>query len=278
MWYGESEKRLRDVFEEARRHAPAVILIDELDAVAPKRDETHGDMERRIVATLLTLMDGIAKQKGVVVVGTTNRPNAIDSALRRQGRFGHEIHIGVPDTVGRQEIFQIHTRQMPLSDDVSLNELAEKCVGFVGADVAALCREAAYNSLRRSFSEEQFQNGDITNWQTLKVSMADFEQAIPSIPPSALKEFVIEVPKTSWDDVGGLDEAKRLLVENIVYPFTKRKAFRKAGLKAARGILLYGPPGTGKTILAKAVATQCAVNFISVRGPEVLSKWQRESA
>jgi transitional endoplasmic reticulum ATPase len=278
MYYGESERHLRNVFDEALRHAPSVILIDELDALAPKRDEVHGDMERRIVATLLTLMDGITKQRGVVVVGTTNRPNAIDSALRRQGRFGHEIHIGVPDSAGRKRIFEIHTRQMPLSSDVFLDVLAERCVGFVGADVASLCREAAYNSLRRSFSEEQFQKGEIANWQDLTVSMADFEHAIPSIPPSALKEFVIEVPKVSWGDVGGLDEVKRLLVENIVYPFTKRAAFRKAGLKAARGILLYGPPGTGKTILAKAVASQCAVNFISVRGPEVLSKWQHESA
>ncbi|HWZ43538.1 MAG TPA: AAA family ATPase [Candidatus Saccharimonadales bacterium] len=278
MWYGESERRLRDVFEEARKHAPSVILIDELDALAPKRDEVHGDMERRIVATLLTLMDGITKQRGVVVVGTTNRPDAIDSALRRQGRFGHEIYIGVPDSGGRKQILEIHTRQMPLSNDVRLDVIAERCVGFVGADVASLCREAAYNSLRRSFSEEQFQKGEIANWQGLSVSMADFELAHPSVPPSALKEFVIEVPKVAWSDVGGLDEVKRLLVENIVYPFTKRAAFRKAGLRAARGILLYGPPGTGKTVLAKAVASQCAVNFISVKGPEVLSKWQRESA
>jgi transitional endoplasmic reticulum ATPase len=278
MWYGESERKLRDVFEEARKHAPAVVLMDELDALAPKRDQVHGEVERRIVATLLTLMDGVNKQNGVVVVGTTNRPNAIDSALRRQGRFGHEIHIGVPDIAGRRQILEIHTRQMPLSNDVSLNVLAEKCVGFVGSDVASLCHEAAYNSLRRSFSVEQFQKGEIASWQGLKVSMADFEQAIPSIPPSALKEFVIEVPKVSWDDVGGLDEVKRLLVENIVYPITKRSAFRKAGVQPARGILLYGPPGTGKTMLAKAVASQCAVNFISVRGPEILSKWQRESA
>jgi transitional endoplasmic reticulum ATPase len=277
-WYGESEGRLRAVFEEARKHAPAVILIDELDALAPKRDQVQGEVERRIVATLLTLMDGMTKQRGVVVVGTTNRPDAIDSALRRQGRFGHEIHIGVPDATGRKRILEIHTRQMPLSNDVRLDVLAERCVGFVGADVASLCREAAYNSLRRSFSEEQFQKGEIANWRGLNVSMADFELALPSIPPSALKEFVIEVPKVSWDEVGGLDEVKRLLVENIVYPLTKRAAFRRAGLKAARGILLYGPPGTGKTILAKAVASQCAVNFISVKGPEVLSKWQRESA
>jgi transitional endoplasmic reticulum ATPase len=277
-WYGESESRLRDVFEEARKHAPAVILIDELDALAPKRDEVHGEVERRIVATLLTLMDGITKQRGVVVVGTTNRPNAIDSALRRQGRFGHEIHIGVPDVEGRKRILEIHTRQMPLSGDVRLDALAELCVGFVGADVASLCREAAYNTLRRSFSEEQFQKGEIANRDGLSVTMADFELALPSIPPSALKEFVIEVPKVSWGDVGGLDEVKRVLNENIAYAFTKRAAFRKAGLKPARGILLYGPPGTGKTILAKAVASQCAVNFISVKGPEILSKWQRESA
>ncbi|MGZ4788686.1 MAG: AAA family ATPase [Terriglobales bacterium] len=167
---------------------------------------------------------------------------------------------------------------MPLSSDISLDALAERCVGFVGADVAALCREAAYNCLRRSVSDEQFQKGEVANWQGLNVCMADFEQAIPSVPPSALKEFVMEVPRVSWSEVGGLDEVKRLLVENIVYPFTKRAAFRKAGVKAARGVLLYGPPGTGKTILAKAVASQCAVNFISVKGPAVLSKWQNESA
>ena len=278
MWHGESERNLREVFEQARKSAPSVILIDELDSLAPKRDQVHAEVDRRIVATLLTLMDGISKEKGVVVVGTTNRPNAIDSALRRQGRFGHEIHIGVPDSEGRKQILKIHSRQMPLSNDINLDVLAERCVGFVGADVSSLCHEAAYNCLRRSFSAEQFQKGEIGNWQGLTVSMTDFEQAIPSIPPSALKEFVIEVPKVSWADVGGLDEVKRLLVENIVYPITKRAAFRKAGLKAARGILLYGPPGTGKTMLAKAVASQCAVNFISVKGPELLSKWQQESA
>lgn len=277
-WYGESESRLREIFEEARKNAPALILIDELDAIAPKRDQVHGEVERRVVATLLTLMDGLNRQRGIVVVGTTNRPNAIDGALRRQGRFGHEIHIGVPDVEGRRQILQIHTRRMPLAGDVVLGALAEKCVGFVGADIASLCREAAYNTVRRSFSEEQLQKGDIAGPLALKVTMADFELALPSIPPSALKEFVVETPTISWSDVGGLDETKRLLIENVVYSFTKRAAFRKAGVKPARGILLYGPPGAGKTMLAKAVAAECSVNFISVKGPEILSKWQRESA
>ena len=281
MAYGESEKRLRHIFEEAAKNVPALILIDELDALAPKRDSSSGstgEVERRVVATLLTLMDGITKQPGIVVVGTTNRPNAIDTALRRQGRFGQEIHIGVPDATSRESILRIHTRRMPIDTDVSLSYLAEASVGFVGADLAALCREAAYSAMRRTFSEQDFSNLDPTRIETIKVGMKDFTAALPHVQPSALKEFVVEIPKVSWSDIGGLEDVKRLLIENLVYPLTKAEAFCNAGVKPARGVLLYGPPGTGKTLLVKAVANECAVSFISIKGSELRSKWQGESA
>ena len=277
MWYGESERKLREVFEEARKNAPSVILIDELDALTPKRDSSHGELEQRIVASMLTLMDGLNQLKGVVVVGTTNRINSIDIALRREGRFGHEIHIGVPDTAGRKEILNIHSRRMPLTADVDLDSIADRTIGFVGADLSALCREAAYNALRRSFPPDSFEKGKIIPHEGLEVNQQDFESALPNIPPSAMKEFLIEIPKVSWDDIGGLDEVKRLLIENIAYAISKREVFKKVGVKPARGILLYGPPGTGKTLLAKAVANQCDANFISVKGPEIRSKWIGES-
>ncbi|MBA7688216.1 ATP-dependent zinc metalloprotease FtsH [subsurface metagenome] len=275
-WYGKSEENLRNIFEKAAQDAPSVVVIDELDALVPRRDKTHGDQEQRIVATFLTQMDGLREMKGVVVVGTTNRINTIDPALRRGGRFECEIHIGVPDPAGRKEILQIHTRRMPLSD-VNLDLIAEKTVGFVGADLASLCREAAYNTLRRSFPPDAFEKGQIIPHEKLKVNQSDFENALPNIPPSAMKEFLIEIPKVSWEDIGGLDEVKRLLIENIAYAITKREVFKKVGVKPARGILLYGPPGTGKTLLAKAVANQCGANFIAVKGPEIRSKWIGES-
>lgn len=277
MWYGESERKLREIFSEARKNAPSVILIDELDALAPKREKTHGELEQRIVASLLTLMDGLTQLKGVVVVGTTNRINSIDIALRREGRFGHEVHIGVPDTGGRREILEIHTRRMPLSPDVNLDFIAEKTLGFVGADIASLCREAAYNALRRSFSPDAFEKGHVVPQEGLKVNHSDFESALTNVPPSAMKEFLIEIPKVSWEDIGGLEEVKSLLIENIAYGITKREVFKKVGVKPARGILLYGAPGTGKTLLAKAVANQCGANFISMKGPEIRSKWIGES-
>lgn len=277
MWYGESEKKLRQKFEEARKNTPSVILIDELDSLATKREKTHGELEQRIVASLLTLMDGLIQLKGVVVVGTTNRINSIDTALRREGRFGYEINIGVPDSKGRREILEICTQKMPKSSDVNLDLIAEKTVGFVGADIASLCREAAYNALRRSIPEDAFKKGKVIPDKDLKVKQFDFESALPSISPSAIKEFLIEIPKVSWEDIGGLEEVKRLLIENIVYGITKREVFKKVGVKPARGILLYGPPGTGKTLLAKAVANQCEANFITVKGPEMRSKWFGES-
>lgn len=277
MWYGESEKKLRLLFEEAQKNAPSIILIDELDAIASKREKSYGEMEKRIVTSLLTLMDGLVQLKGVVVVATTNRINSIDPALRREGRFGHEINIGVPDSKGRKEILAIHTHKIPLSADVDLDIIAEKTVGFVGADIKYLCREAAYNALRRSFPEDAFEKGNIIPDTDLEVSQLDFENALPNVSPSAIKEFLIEIPKVSWEDIGGLSEVKRLLIENIVYGITKREVFKKVGVKPAKGLLLYGPPGTGKTLLAKAVASQCGANFITVKGPEIRSKWVGES-
>ncbi len=277
MWYGESERKLRDIFEDAQKNAPSIILIDELDALVPSREKAQGGLEQRIVASMLTLMDGLKKLKGVVVVGTTNRINSIDVALRREGRFGHEVNIGIPDSTGRKEILEIHTRRMPLYVDVDLNPIAERTVGFVGADIAALCREAAYNALRRSFPPDAFEKGQVIPHEDLMVNQSDFESALYSIPPSAMKELLIEIPKISWEEIGGLDEVKRLLVENIAYAITKREVFKKVGVKPARGILLYGPPGTGKTLLAKAVASQCGTNFIAVKGPEIRSKWFGES-
>ena len=277
MWYGESERKLREIFDEARKNAPSVILIDELGALAPRREKTHGDLEQRIVASLLTLMDGLTQLKGVIVVGTTNRINSIDVALRREGRFGHEVHIGVPDSAGRKEILEIYTRRMPLSMDVNLDIIAERTLGFVGADIVSLCREAAYNALRRSFPPDAFEKGQVITHEELMVNQSDFESALMNIPPSAMKEFLIEIPKVSWEDIGGLDEVKRLLIENIAYAITKRAVFKKVGVKPAKGILLYGPPGTGKTLLAKAVANQCGANFIAVKGPEIRSKWIGES-
>lgn len=275
-WYGQTEERLRNLFEEAGKHAPAIILMDELDSLAPKRDQVHGEQEQRTVATLLTLMDGLKQLKGVVVVGTTNRINSIDLALRREGRFGHEVHIGVPDARGRREILDIHTRRMPL-DGVDLDVVAQKTVGYVGADLAALCREAAYGALRRSFPPEAFEKGKVVTPEGLSVTQADFEAALPSTPPSAMREFLIEIPNVSWEDIGGLDAVKKLLVENIGYAITRPEVFKKVGVKPAKGILLYGPPGGGKTLLAKAVARQCGANFISVKGPELRSKWFGES-
>lgn len=276
-WYGESERTLRELFDNAAENAPSVILIDELDSLVPKRDSLHGEVEHRVVATFLTLMDGITKRKDVLVVGTTNRIDAIDMALRREGRFGNEIHIGVPNTQGRREILSIHTRQMPLSGDTDLDVIAERTQGFVGADIAALCRETAYNALRGSFSATAFDKGQIIPSEELKVTQANFEAALASISPSAMKEFLIEVPDVPLDEIGGLAEVKQLLLENIVYAITKREVFKKAGLKPARGIMLFGPPGTGKTLLAKAVANQCGVNFISVKGPEIKTMWVGES-
>ncbi len=279
-WFGESEKRLRDIFEEAAKNAPAIIFIDEIDAIAPKREEVVGEVEKRIVSQLLALMDGLKERGKIIVIGATNRPNALDPALRRPGRFDREIEVPPPDEKGRLEILKIHTRNMPLAKDVNLEELAAKTHGFVGADLAALCREAAMNALRRILPEIQKLKGEKISKEVLEklvVTKEDFEQAFKMITPSAMREVFVEVPKVKWEDIGGLEEVKRELIETIIWPLKYPKEYEKFGITPAKGILLYGPPGTGKTLLAKAVATESGANFIAIKGPEIFSKWVGES-
>jgi len=278
-FYGESEARLREVFQEAEQNAPSIVFIDELDAIAPKRGEVTGEVERRVVSQLLTLMDGLKSRGQVVVIGATNRIEAIDPALRRPGRFDREIRIGVPDRNGRREILLIHTRRMPLAEDVDLDELADITHGFVGADIAALVREAAMNALRRYLPEIDLEKEVIPAevLEKIKVSREDFANALKTIQPSALREVVLEVPNVKWTDIGGLESVKQELMEAVEWPLKYPEVFRRLGIRPPRGILLYGPPGTGKTLLAKAVASESQANFISVKGPEVLSKWVGES-
>ncbi len=279
-YYGESEKRLREIFEEAEKNAPSIIFIDEIDAIAPKREEVTGEVERRVVAQLLALMDGLKGRGEVIVIGATNRPNAIDPALRRPGRFDREIEIGVPDREGRKEILQIHTRGMPLADDVDLDKLADITHGFVGADLAALAKEAAMRALRRIMKEVNlFESEEIPAeiLDKLQVTMQDFLDALKDITPSALREVIVQVPNVRWGDVGGLEEVKEELRMAVEWPLKYPELFKASGAKQPKGILLYGPPGTGKTLLAKAVANESEANFISVKGPEILSKWVGES-
>jgi len=278
-FYGESEQKLREVFEEAKQHAPAIVFIDEIDAIAPKREEVTGEVEKRVVAQLLALMDGLEARGDVIVIGATNRPNAIDPALRRPGRFDREIEIGVPDVKGRYEILQIHTRNMPLAEDVDLKKLAEITHGFVGADLAALCREAAMKALRRYLPKIDLQQERIPQevLEQMEVSFQDFINAFKEITPTALREVYVEVPNVRWDDIGGLEEVKQELREAVEWPIKYPDAFKKVGIKPPKGVLLYGPPGCGKTLLAKAVATESEANFISIKGPEILSKWVGES-
>jgi len=278
-FYGESEQRLREIFEEAKKNAPSIIFIDEIDAIAPKREEVTGEVEKRVVAQLLALMDGLEARGNVIVIAATNRPNALDPALRRPGRFDREIEIGVPDKQGRLEILQIHTRNMPLAKDVDLNKLAEITHGFVGADLAALCREAAMKALRRylpkiDLSQERI---PLEVLEQLEVTMQDFLEAYKEITPSALREVYVEIPNVKWSDIGGLEQVKQELREAVEWPIKHPEAFKRMGIKPPRGILLYGPPGCGKTLLAKAVATESEANFISVKGPEIFSKWVGES-
>ncbi|GBC70202.1 ATP-dependent zinc metalloprotease FtsH [archaeon HR01] len=278
-FYGESEARLREVFQEAEQNAPSIIFIDELDAIAPKRSEVTGEVERRVVSQLLTLMDGLKSRGQVVVMGATNRIEAIDPALRRPGRFDREIRIGVPDRNGRREILLIHTRRMPLAEDVNIDELADITHGFVGADIAALTREAAMNALRRFLPkidlEKEIIPADVL--EQIKVTREDFANALKNIQPSALREVVLEIPNVKWEDIGGLETVKQELREAVEWPLKYPDVFKRLGIRPPRGLLLYGPPGTGKTLLAKAVATESQANFISVKGPEVLSKWVGES-
>lgn len=278
-YYGESEQRLREIFEEAKENAPAIIFIDEIDSIAPKREEVTGEVERRVVAQLLALMDGLEGRGQVIVIGATNRPDSLDPALRRPGRFDREIEIGVPDREGRKEILEIHTRKMPLAEDVDLEELAELTNGFVGADLEALCKEAAMHALRRVLPEIDIEAEEIPAEviENLKVTREDFMEALKNIEPSAMREVLVEVPDVRWEDVGGLEHAKQELMEAVEWPLKYPDVFKAANIKPPRGILLFGPPGTGKTLLAKAVANESNANFISVKGPELLSKWVGES-
>jgi transitional endoplasmic reticulum ATPase len=278
-YYGESEQRLREVFEEAREHAPSIIFIDELDSIAPRRDEVTGEVERRVVAQLLTMMDGLEERGQVVVIGATNRVDAIDAALRRPGRFDREIEIGVPAEPDRIEILKIHTRGMPLAEDVSLEVLAQQTHGFVGADLAALAREAAIRALRRYLPSLDLDTKEIPQeiLDTFKVLAADFRSAQRDVGPSAMREVMLEVSHVKWEHVGGLESAKTEVREAVEYPLTHRQQFEDLGIEPPRGILLYGPPGTGKTLIAKAVASESGVNFIPIRGPQLLSKWVGES-
>ncbi|WEU40687.1 MAG: CDC48 family AAA ATPase [Candidatus Odinarchaeum yellowstonii] len=278
-YYGESESRLREIFEEAERNAPSIIFIDEIDSIAPKREEVTGDVEKRVVAQLLSLMDGLKPRGKVVVIGATNRPNALDPALRRGGRFDREIEIGIPDRNGRKEILQIHVRGMPLDKDVNLDLIADKTHGFVGADLAALVKEAGMIALRRILPEIDLTKEEIPAeiLDKIKVTAADFEEALKTVEPSALREVFIETPNVKWEDIGGLEEVKEQLKQAVEWPLKYPKLFQHMNAKPPKGILLYGPPGTGKTLLAKAVATETEANFISVKGPEFLSKWVGES-
>ncbi len=278
-YYGESEENLRRIFKEAIENAPSIIFIDEIDSIAPKREEVTGEVERRVVAQLLALMDGLEERGKVVVIGATNRINAIDPALRRPGRFDREIEIGIPDKKGRREILEIHTRGMPLAKDVNLDKLAEMTHGFSGADLEALCKEAAMRALRRILPEIDLEAEKIPAeiLEKLEVTEKDFYEAFKSMTPSALREVVIETPNVHWDDIGGLEEAKQKLREAVEWPLKYNDLFSHMDAKPPKGILLYGPPGTGKTLLAKAVATESEANFISVKGPEFLSKWVGES-
>ncbi|MDI6902198.1 MAG: CDC48 family AAA ATPase [Methanocellales archaeon] len=277
-FYGESEKQLRDIFDEAEKCAPSIIFLDELDAIAPKREEVTGEVERRVVAQLLALMDGLKARGEVIVIGATNRPNALDPALRRGGRFDREIEIGIPDRNGRHQILQVHTRGMPLSEDVNLKELADITYGFVGADIAALCKEAAMHALRKILPEIDME-AEIPPEviEKLIVTRGDFHEALKSIEPSAMREVFIEVPKVEWKDIGGLEKAKQELIEAVEWPLKYPEVFETLHTGPPKGILLFGPPGTGKTMLAKAVANESDANFISIKGPELLSKWVGES-
>lgn len=278
-FYGESEQRLREIFQQAQQQSPSIVFIDEIDSIAPKREEVTGEVERRVVAQLLTLLDGLEPRQNVIVIGATNRIDAVDEALRRPGRFDREIIIGVPDATGRREILAIHTRGMPLDSDVDLDELARISYGYVGADMAALAREAAMETLRRYLPEMGLDSGQIepSILEKLRVTRDDFMSAIRRIQPSALREIMIEVPNVGWDDIGGLDGPKRELREGIELPLKHPEAFQRLGIRAAKGFLLFGPPGTGKTLLAKAVAREAEANFIATKSSDLLSKWYGES-
>ncbi len=278
--YGKSEENLRSIFKEAEEKAPAIIFIDEIDAIAPKREDTHGDTEKRIVAQLLTLMDGLSNKSNVVVIATTNRPNSIDPALRRPGRFDREIEFGIPDKEGREEILKIHTRNMKLDEDVNLNKLVELTNGFSGADLQALCKEAALKTIKRLKPKIDKEIGESLSESLLNelvINQKDFEDALHVVEPSAIREVQVQIPDVRWNDIGGLDKEKQFLKEMIDWPINHKEVFAKIGVKPPTGVLLYGPPGTGKTMLAKAIATESNSNFISIKGSDIFNKWVGES-
>ncbi len=278
-YYGESEKQLREIFDEAANNAPAIVFVDEIDSICPKREDVSGEVERRVVAQMLTLMDGMQGRDNVIVIGATNRRDAMDPALRRPGRFDREIEIGVPDREGRKEILDVHTRQMPIADDFDVDWVLENTYGFVGADLAALVRESAMKALRRYLPEIDLDEETIPPevLEKMEVRMDDFRLAIREIEPSALREIYVEIPDVSWESVGGLSEIKDRLKESVEWPLTKPELFEHFGIKPPRGIVLFGAPGTGKTLLAKAIANEAKANFISIKGPELISKWVGES-
>jgi transitional endoplasmic reticulum ATPase len=277
--YGESERRLREIFEEAAQAAPSIIFIDEIDSIAPKRGQVTGEAEKRLVAQLLTLLDGIEPRQNTVVIAATNRPEALDEALRRPGRLDREIVVGVPDEPGRREILGIHTRGMPLAPDVNLDDLARRTYGFVGADLAALCREAALEAVRRIMPRINLGEATIPTeiLDALSVELRDFDNALKRVQPSAMREVMVEAPQIRWDDIGGLDKPRDRLKEGVELPLKHPEAFRRLGIRPAKGFLLYGPPGTGKTLLAKAAARESEANFIATKSSDLLSKWYGES-
>ena len=278
-YYGETESKLRDIFKEAKDKSPSIIFIDEIDAIAPKREEVYGDVEKRVVAQLLALMDGLTDRGNVIVLGATNRPDSVDPALRRPGRFDREFEITVPNEDERYEILQIHTRGMPISEDIDLKDLSSELHGYTGADIKSLCRETAMKSIRRYLPEIDLETEKISSevLQSMKIKLIDFYDAMHEVVPTAMREFYVERPKIWWHDVGGLDEIKKSLTDNLITAIKEPNKFIKMGVKPPKGALLYGPPGCGKTLLARAVATETGANMILVRGPEIISKWMGES-
>jgi transitional endoplasmic reticulum ATPase len=278
-YYGETEAKLRDIFKEAKDKSPSIIFIDEIDAIAPKREEAYGDVEKRVVAQLLALMDGLTDRGNVIVLGATNRPDSVDPALRRPGRFDREFEITVPNEDERYEILQIHTRGMPISEDIDLKDLSSELHGYTGADIKSLCREAAMKSIRRYLPEIDLETEKISSevLQSMQIKLIDFYDAMHEVVPTAMREFYVERPKIWWHDVGGLDEIKKSLTDNLITAIKEPSKFTKMGVKPPKGALIYGPPGCGKTLLARAVATETGANMILVRGPEIISKWMGES-
>ena len=278
-YYGETEAKLRDIFKEAKDNAPSIIFIDEIDAIAPKREDVYGDVEKRVVAQLLALMDGLNDRGNVVVLGATNRPNSVDPALRRPGRFDREFEVSVPNEDGRLEILEIHTRGMPISEDIDLKDLSLDLHGYTGADLKSLCREAALKSIRRYLPEIDLETEKIPTevLQSMQIKLIDFYDAMQDVVPTAMREFYVERPKVWWRDVGGLDEVKKSLSDNLITAMKEPSKFTKMGIRPPKGALIYGPPGCGKTLLGRALATETGANMILVRGPEILSKWLGES-